>query len=412
LENQFPGYYRRSEKDLETIWQDGLLVLDANVLLNPYRYSEETREELFRILSGVQDRLWIPHQVAEEFHRNRLDVIRGQKEAFAEVRTTLSEVRRLIESKVNAIHKDAGIDTKSILEKVKESFDTLLAETKKLENDSGARSVPESYSPEDDEIWKAIINIVEGRVGEGLAPERMQEVRSEGPRRYASEVPPGYEDIDKPGDRKYGDLIFWFQIIDMAKETEKPILLVTDDRKEDWWQRSGGKAVEPHPDLVNEMHHEGGVLFHMMLPLKFLRWAGKKLDREISQQAAEEIEGLRSLEEQATSRFEDIWDEINIQAREEVASLQQGRMDDLRTLRDLSANRTLWDVYRNESIRQEVERQHQDLNAAQYLHEAAASLRESTNVAQANKPLRDPSIADYLRLRNSIPKDIRHYYDI
>ncbi len=33
----FPGYYRRTEEELERIWDEGLFVLDANVLLNLYR---------------------------------------------------------------------------------------------------------------------------------------------------------------------------------------------------------------------------------------------------------------------------------------------------------------------------------------------------------------------------------------
>ncbi len=305
MEKQFPGYYQRSEDELEALWQDGLFVLDANVLLNPYRYSEGTRKDLLRILSGVRDQLWLPHQAAEEFHRNRLDVIRGQKGAYAEVRKSLSAAQRQIETKVNALEMDLGIGTKGLLKSVKETFDTLLAEAKQLESDSGAKSVPETYSPKLDGIWSEIINIMEGRVGERLTDERMEEVRKEGPKRYTSEVPPGYEDINKPGERKYGDLILWFQMIDKARDSQNPILLVTDDRKEDWWQRSGGNAVEPHPDLVNEMNHEAGVLLHMMLPLDFLKWAGPKLNQEISQEAADEIEDLRSLEESEEALHED-----------------------------------------------------------------------------------------------------------
>jgi hypothetical protein len=168
VENQFPGYYLRSEKDLEEIWQDGLIALDANVLLNPYRYSEDTRNELWRILQGVRDRLWIPHQAAEEFHRNRLDVVSGQKEAYAEVRKSLFASRKRIENAVNAIHSDSGIEVQGLLENVRESFDSLVAETEKLEVDSGVRFVAESYSPEGDEIWKEIINIIDGRVSQNV----------------------------------------------------------------------------------------------------------------------------------------------------------------------------------------------------------------------------------------------------
>ncbi len=78
LQDKFPGYYRRTKEELDRIWRDGIIVLDTNVLLNLYRYSERAREELLGVLRRVKDQLWIPYQVAEEFHRDRSIVIKNQ----------------------------------------------------------------------------------------------------------------------------------------------------------------------------------------------------------------------------------------------------------------------------------------------------------------------------------------------
>jgi hypothetical protein len=81
VRSEFPGYYRRTDEELSKIWEDGIFVLDTNVLLNLYRYSTGTREELLGVLRGVRSHLWILHQVAEEFLRNRQTVIRDRKNA-------------------------------------------------------------------------------------------------------------------------------------------------------------------------------------------------------------------------------------------------------------------------------------------------------------------------------------------
>jgi len=300
LKDQFPGYYRRSEEEIERIWDDGLFVLDANVLLNLYRYSEGTREELLGVLRGVKDRLWIPYQVAEEFLRNRQTVIGDRKNAYSAVKKSLSSARKDVESKMGEMHKDPGIiEAKDLRKKVEESFGKLVAEAEGLEKRAALQSIRETNSPDDDEIWRAIEEILWDRVGEGLSSYRTEQVLGIGPRRYESMVPPGFKDHNdrsKPGDRQFGDLILWFETLDKAKETGRPVLFVTDDRKEDWWSRSG-KEIYPHPELGNEMHREAGVFFHMLMPLDFMKWAGPKLNQEISDEAAGEIEELWSLEE-------------------------------------------------------------------------------------------------------------------
>ena len=45
----------------------------------------------------------------------------------------------------------------------------------------------------------------------------------------------------------YGDLILWFQIIDYAKEKKCPIIFVTNDVKEDWWQQEKDDKTKDTP---------------------------------------------------------------------------------------------------------------------------------------------------------------------
>lgn len=297
MRSRFPGYYRRTDKELSRIWEDGIFVLDANVLLNLYRYSEGTREELLGVLCRIKDRLWVPRQVADEFHSNRQSVIEVQRSAYSAVQRSLSEARKEIEQKLGEMHTDPGIvEAKDLRKQVEESFQTLINEAERLQSDAAIQSIQPTDSPDDDEIWQVVVEIVGDSVGDGLSPIRMQEVLDTGPRRYESKVPPGYEDAKKPGDDKFGDLILWFETIDKAKETNKPILFVTDDRKEDWWSKSG-KVSYPHPNLGNEMHRVAGVLYHMFMPLDLMKWAGPRVDQEISDEAAVEVEELEPLDD-------------------------------------------------------------------------------------------------------------------
>jgi PIN like domain len=74
MKKLFPGYFRPDETEIKQIWSEGLIALDANVLLNLYRYSPETREEFLKVLKLFEDKLILPNRAAREFLSNR-DII-------------------------------------------------------------------------------------------------------------------------------------------------------------------------------------------------------------------------------------------------------------------------------------------------------------------------------------------------
>jgi PIN domain-containing protein len=78
MRDLFPGYYRPTQEQFQQMWRECIFVFDANVLLNIYRYSSDTRDELFDVLEHLKDRIWIPHQAMLEYHENREEVISQQ----------------------------------------------------------------------------------------------------------------------------------------------------------------------------------------------------------------------------------------------------------------------------------------------------------------------------------------------
>lgn len=68
MKSIYIGYFKPSEADIKDMWQESIFVFDTNVLLHLYRYSDETRDELLKIIDAFKDRIWIPRKVADESH--------------------------------------------------------------------------------------------------------------------------------------------------------------------------------------------------------------------------------------------------------------------------------------------------------------------------------------------------------
>jgi hypothetical protein len=296
MKDLFLGYYRRTDGEMAALWAEGTFVPDANVLLNLHRYSPKTTRELLRILGRVADRLWIPHQVAHEYHANRLSVIAQQAKAYDDVQATLDTMRNKLAEKLNALQRDAYRKQGKILLRVERLFKQIKSEL--------VRQRAENPDLADDEsIMNRITALLRDRVGTGYTRDRLRQIRKDGEERYARRIPPGFLDDDKkPEHDVYGDLIIWNEILEHAKATKRPVILITDDAKDDWWWRFGGKIRGPRPELVAEMQAEAGVMFHMYRADKFMEYARKHLKGAIDQQAIAEVREVRIEEENRRSQ--------------------------------------------------------------------------------------------------------------
>lgn len=302
MKTSFSGYYPPSAEQYEKLWKEAVIVLDTNVLLNLYRLPTVARDELFGVLELLKERIWIPHQVALEFQRRRLTVIASERKATEEALTAASELVDEIKSKVEGLQIDKrglGIESQPLLAELEKANGQLLEAIRTTHN----AQLDISAS---DPVRERLDNLLEGRVGVGpSSQEELDTLIVGGDDRFKEKIPPGFADADKdknPNDatfvfdhikyqRKFGDLILWRQLIQHVKGSQdKAVLLITADRKEDWWWREQGKTVGPHPELIREINRDGGIeLFWMYSSVQFVEHANKYSSASVSSESVAEI---------------------------------------------------------------------------------------------------------------------------
>lgn len=291
MRDLFQEYYPPTDEEFQSIWSTGVVVPDANVLLNLYRYSDTTREELLRTLGAFQGRLWLSHQAALEYQRNRVEVIEKRVSAYGSALSALNESRRLL------LETDRTMISADRAKVLDELFGQIQVE---------CSATLDYYRAlyQDDAVRLAVDSLFDGSVGSPYDAEQLADARRRAAERYQREQPPGYEDKGKPEERRYGDVILWFQTMQFAKENRAPIMLITDDRKKDWWQIASGATIGPRIELRQEFAQEAGVPFHMYNSEQFLKHATRYLHREVREGVYQEIEEV-IVEDEVTGILDD-----------------------------------------------------------------------------------------------------------
>lgn len=288
MKNLFRGHYPPSKKEFEELWSKGLLVLDTNSLLNLFRYSSGTRDELLELLRRYQDRLWLPHQVGLEFHRHRRAVPGAQSKVFDTVEKAIDGAESEVIQKLGLLGRHLPDESAVLKDAARASFKELrdqLQEAVKEHQDAVLSA--QSH----DRTFDTVSDLYDGKVGLPYDPEELKRRHKEADGRYAILQPPGYEDVkDKDGEEKYGDYVLWSQILDHAADKSLPVIFVTNDVKEDWWERVGGKTIGPRPELIEEFYTRVGHRVHFYDTRLFLKYANQRLPKtdQVSEKAVRE----------------------------------------------------------------------------------------------------------------------------
>ena len=291
MRDKFYEFYKLPKKKENEIWETGLLIVDTNVLLDLYRLGKESRKDLKKSIEFFGERIWLPYQTSLEFHRNREKIIKqlgGSK---------FEDFKRLLNDKVVLSLKDAFKDFQrhpcidySYIERRIDRF------KKELEQkvDTWKKEYP--FDVENDDVLEWITNKYDGKVGEDCTTTELLDIYKEGEIRYRAQVPPGYKDANdkdkkEAGERYvYGDLIIWKSVIAKAKTDKIDIIFLTNDNKEDWYEKYKGQTKGPRFELYREFHKETGQDIIIMTEALFLKEMKEKKSVKVKESSIEDAE--------------------------------------------------------------------------------------------------------------------------
>ncbi|MFE9870268.1 PIN-like domain-containing protein [Micromonospora sp. NPDC005686] len=398
LSDGFEHYLVPDAEAIKLAITKGLVVLDSNVLLELYRFAAPARTELFEVLERIGERLWIPHQVRLEFHRNRLKVMSSQEESYQEVLKTIDEVRQSQSTVVSRIRELA----KRVL-LPKEERDELLQLVSRGLDDAervmtelrSAHGSPGGFA--EDPILQRLQRLFAGRVGEPLDPGELAAAREEALRRVEVQEPPGYKDGGK--DDPTGDYLVWYQTLKEAAMRKLPLLFVTRDAKEDWFLRLKGQTICGHPSLIAEAQDVAGVPAIIMQTQSLLHHARSFLETDVSE------ETIRTAENAAVEASRDATRAIFVQASllETMAEIASRQIEDLRSESERLQRATdlfvyeLENPYKEGKGRDTHERRLEDLRAQ--AEEVAVELADLQAAIEVLRSGNHSTLKDSVRLR-------------
>lgn len=249
----FEGYRSVTDDDLQAAVTGWLVVLDTNVLLHLYNYQGQALDDFMRVFEALGDRLFVPHQVLDEFWRNRSTVLRENKGRHLE-RETINKAFESIDNDLRKWHQRAVSRQDPLPGAVaKELDEARSAVLQYLDDPSHPRSLSTDTTTQQDPVLTRLETLLQGRVGPASSDDERAKLLEIGKGRIQRKIPPGYMDAEKSPERAIGDFLVWQQVLDESRNRAMPVLLVTQDTKEDWWADRGTAAMRARPELVAEL---------------------------------------------------------------------------------------------------------------------------------------------------------------
>jgi hypothetical protein len=229
-------------KSVDSLSAECLFVLDTNALLIPYTTSSKSIEEIKKVYNKLimQNRLYIPGQVAREFAKNRPEKI---KELFSQIvkklniqsiTSTQYPLLANLREYIELVEQESKIN--NLLKEYRSKVQMVMSEIKAWAwNDPVSKIYQEAF---DEQI------VYDPTLDE-------ESVKKELKTRFLHKIPPGYKDQNKSDDG-IGDLLIWLTIIELSKEKNKDIIFVSGDEKSDWFYRSENQSLYPRFELTIE----------------------------------------------------------------------------------------------------------------------------------------------------------------
>jgi hypothetical protein len=307
----FPMLYPGASVGDDTIWDQAWFILDTNVLLDLYKYRKTQVTTILTALRQLKSQLRMPYQVALEYMRRRRDIVKKPETLYQEVEIEITKGLKSLEDLLSAFEKYRAVGTKAIVKRLKAAGEMEKARLRNL------KPRHPKYE-EDDVILAAIEAIFEGRFLRQPTATMLAERYQRAMVRINLKIPPGLKDAGKSAN-SIGDILIWFEIMELAQQTRRPIIFVTNEEKSDWWDKEGGLA--PKLDLAVELHQCAGVGLSMMHLDTFIEEAKRvrKLTAPVAkiEKVVTEIKQVKAEEEEAQK-------DRNIAIADAFAALRRG----------------------------------------------------------------------------------------
>ncbi len=255
MRKQFGHLLPLTKTETEEIWEKGTLTVDANVLLDLYRYHPEIRDALIGALRAFEGRRWLSHQAASEFVRNRARAAAVVSKELSDADGDLNSLQAATTKATDDLRGRRPL-SRHVGQRLKEDVEAAIRIARTAIEEQRARDADGASS---DAVLHEVLSLFDGCVGSMPAEVELAERHKEAERRIKEKVPPGFADVKKDDAGAHGDYLMWHQVLQQAKSSAKPMIFVTSERKEDWWERAHGKTVGPRHELLEEAHRIAGV---------------------------------------------------------------------------------------------------------------------------------------------------------
>ena len=245
MKSKFRGYYHIHKEDLLDNFDNCLFVFDASALLDIFRLSKALTDQVLNVINHYADKIKVPYHAAEEYNAHINDVLEDQYKKIEEAKKNF----QCFEHSINAKRNQPYISEKAtrLMQRLKSQ----------IEKDFDSQS---QYIMDEliyGNLQNRISNLLDQKVLEPFPQDKIKELEEEGAKRYEAKVPPGFKDASKHSNQ-YGDYINWREILELAKDSKKSIIFISNDLKNDWIEEVRGKKLGPHHTLSQEFYRTTG----------------------------------------------------------------------------------------------------------------------------------------------------------
>lgn len=292
--------------------------VDTNILLNLYKYTRPTAEDLIRALRQMESVLFVPHQVLAEFWAQLETVRKGahHREALGKIETAIDGLERDVntwlrrtglkdphESSEQATTED-GPQSAGQAERADREIEKARECAENLK--SIIEGVLDDTTGDDQWILKQLEDILQDRIGGAPSVDERSRMLKEFEERQKNDIPPGTRDTEKRNgktEKSFGDYFIWKQCINegtaRSARAGQPfdLTLVTQDLKDDW-TRSQNPQILARRELVREYHDatQGGI-FRINTFTMFIETAVQHFDATITDESKAQVMALSRTED-------------------------------------------------------------------------------------------------------------------